>query len=138
MSHLLIAVDQRQHGPGGERAEDGLQPDVLGERHEPDQEHESAPHADLGGRVLQPDEDTGEPAPALEARDRQPGQHHEHGEHAEEDQLARGVRRALPREEQRQQDDRAEVRDRGRGDHQLPEVRPDVVGVLEHRDDHAQ
>src|SRR5689334_2551237 len=42
MSHCLIAVDQREQCSGCEGAEDHLQPDLVGERREPDQERAKA------------------------------------------------------------------------------------------------
>ena len=53
MGHLLVAVDQREDRAGHERAEDHLEPQVLGERGERDHQHERAADADLRGRVLE-------------------------------------------------------------------------------------
>ena len=53
MGHRLVSVHKREQRAGGERAEDRLEPDLLGERDEPDQQHERAANADLRGRVLQ-------------------------------------------------------------------------------------
>ena len=49
-----------------------------------------------------------------------------------------GAGRGLPREEQRQQDDRPELRDRRGRDHELAEAAGDVPGVLEYGENHAQ
>jgi hypothetical protein len=46
--------------------------------------------------------------------------------------------RALAGEEDREQDDRAEVRDRPRRDHELPERRRALARVLEDRDQHTE
>ena len=54
------------------------------------------------------------------------------------EQQQRRARPALAGEEQRQQDDRAEVGDRGGGDDQLPERGGDLSRVFEHGDEYAE
>ena len=71
--------------------------------------------------------------PAIEQRD----EHGDHEQPAEQDDLRRGGAR-LAREEEREQDHGGEVGDRARGDDELAEGRADLVGVLEHRHEHAQ
>ena len=135
MGHGLVTVDEREQGARRKRAEDDLEPDVLSERDEANEKNEGASHADLRRRVLEAHEHSRQAPGALYTCYRQSNQHHDQREYAKQDQLACGIGRALAGEEQRQQDDRAEVGDRCRSDHELPEVGADVVGVLEHRDD---
>src|SRR3954469_12062818 len=70
-------------------------------------------------------------------RDCHAHQGYDQPEHADQDQRPGGAARALAREEQRQQDDRAELRDRGRREHELTEARAGDVRVLQDREDHA-
>src|SRR5207302_1894681 len=49
--HLGVGVDQAQHRAGEERAEDGLEPQALRERDEPDEQQHGEPDADLRGGV---------------------------------------------------------------------------------------
>src|SRR5882672_12273467 len=71
-------------------------------------------------------------------RDRDSHEYHRQAEGGEQDQPARRAGRALAREEQREQDDRAEFGDRGGRDDELTQARVDVAGVLQHREDHAE
>src|SRR5215211_6612428 len=95
-----------------------------------------AARADLRGRVLQAQQVRADAHRVL--RPAQDGEDHpgEREQRAEQQQRRPGP--ALAGEEQRQQDDRPEVRDRRGGDDQLPEGRGDLAGVLEHRHQHAQ
>ena len=138
MSHRLVPVDQREQRPSGERAEDCLEAHLLGERGEPDQQEEGCPDPDLRRGVLKALQHARETHRVLKAGDRQPDQEHDQPEHAEQDQRPGRAGRAPTREEQREEDDRAEVGDRGRRDHKLTEAGGDVPGVLEHRNDHAK
>jgi hypothetical protein len=52
MGRRLIPVEQREQHSGGERAEDRLKADALGQHGEPDQQQECRTHADLRGGVL--------------------------------------------------------------------------------------
>ena len=56
MGHAPVLVEVVEDRAGGERAEDQLEAELLGERDHPDQEHERAAHADLGAGVLKADE----------------------------------------------------------------------------------
>ena len=93
--------------------------------------------ADLRGGVLQAAQDVAQAPGVLDARDQQRDEHGDHEQPAEQDDLRRGGAR-LAREEEREQDHGGEVGDRARGDDELPEGRPDLVGVLEHGHEHAQ
>ena len=137
MGHRPVGVEVVEDRPRGERAEDQLEPELLGQRHHPDQEDERPAHANLGARVLQADERGRDPAGALGLGDGdRHGRDREH-EQADQDQL-RVEAAGLTGEEQREQQDRGEVSDRGRGDHQLAEGRAGLARVGEHRDDDSQ
>ena len=56
-----ITVDEVKDHPGKERAEDDLQSHLRGQGHEADQEGDRDAHPDLGGRILQPDEEGVQP-----------------------------------------------------------------------------
>ena len=56
MGHRLVAIDQRHQRARRKRAEDRLEPDLVGKRGKPDQQHKRRSHPDLRGRVLQPRE----------------------------------------------------------------------------------
>ena len=101
------------------------------------EQHDRAPHPDLGRRVLQPQQHRREAPPVLDPGERQRRRDGEHHEPADQQELGAG-RRRLAGEEEGEQDDRAEVGDRGGDDHELTEVAPDLAGVLQHRDHHAE
>jgi hypothetical protein len=109
----------------------------LGQRGERHQQQDGETDPDLGGCVLQPEQDLPEPHRPGRAghgqarRDDQPGeraQHHDPGASA-----ATGGG-----EEQRQQDDRGEVGDAGCGQRGLPHRTAHLAGVLEHGHDQPQ
>ena len=77
MSHLLVAIEQREDRAGHERAQDGLEAQLLGYRREPDQEYHGAPYAYLGGRVLKSDQVQADDAGALGTPD---GEEHDNPE----------------------------------------------------------
>ena len=105
MGHRLVAVDQGEKYAGGKRAEDRFETHAVGQRRKTDQQHERRSDSDLCRRVLKPLEHAPETHRALEAGDREADQEHDHAEHPEKDQRSGRAGRALPREEQRQQDD---------------------------------
>src|ERR671918_625690 len=119
--HRAVAVDEREHGPGEEGAEDDLETQRLRQGDEADEQEEGAPHTNLRGRVLQPQENGGEHHRALYTHEREHGGEGREREAAEQHEL-RADAGGLAREEEGQEDDGAEVRHRGRGDDQLPEV----------------
>ena len=122
MGHRLGRVEVVEDRAGGERAQDQLEPELLGERDHPDQQHERAADPDLGAGVLQADQRRRDPPRALRLahadRDRGDREHEE----PDQDQLRADPAR-LAREQQGQQQHRGEVGDRGGGDHQLAEAR---------------
>ena len=137
VGHRAVAVDERDDRAGDEGAEDDLEAQLGGQRHEPDEQDEGGADADLRGRVLQALQDLAQAPGVLDAGDRQRDEHGDHEQPAEQDDLRRGGAR-LAREEEREQDHGGEVGDRARGDDELPEGRADLVGVLEHGHEHAQ
>ena len=66
--HALVAVDELQRRAGEERAEDRLEPELRGEHDEHREQQERAAHADLGGRVLQPQRASARRASSARAR----------------------------------------------------------------------
>ena len=136
VGHPAVLVQERQQPARGEGAEDDLEAQALGERDEGDHQDHRRPDADLGARVLEPQEVVLHPARVLrpaydEERDSQQGD-----EHRQQDRG--GARAALAGEEERQQDHSAEVRDRGGGEHELAELRLQLAEILEHGDDHPE
>src|SRR5204862_4739680 len=97
-----------------------------------DQEDHGAAHPDLGGGVLQAPEVDADRHRALGADHDQDDRDREHGERSQQEDG--GADAALAGEEDRQEDDRAEVGDRPGGDHQLTEPGGDLPGILEDRD----
>ena len=137
VGHRAVAVDERDDRAGDEGAEDDLEAELGGQRHEPDEQDEGGADADLRGGVLEALQDLAQAPGVLDAGDRQRDEHGDHEQPAEQDDLRRGGAR-LAREEEREQDHGGEVGDRARGDDELAEGRADLVGVLEHRHEHAQ
>ena len=92
VGHRSIAIHQLEDGPGHECAEDCFEPEPLGQDDEADQQHESAPDADLRSRVLQAEQCSRESPRALRTDDDEADRHRQGGEGAEQAQL-----RAEPR-----------------------------------------
>jgi hypothetical protein len=137
VGHHAIAVDEAQDGACQESAEDDLEPERLGESDEAGEEEEGAADADLRRRVLQPNEEIGQPHRALRPDQRERERADDEQESSEQHEL-RGRARRLAREEEREEDHGAEVGDRRRGDHELPEAGGSRPGVLEDGHDHAE
>jgi len=85
--HRPVGVDQLEHRTGDECAENRLEPELLSEDDERSQQDEGTAHADLRGRVLQPDERGREAQRALRLRDGDPDCRDERDESAEQDEL---------------------------------------------------
>jgi hypothetical protein len=137
VGHHPIAVGEREHGPGQEGSENHLEPEPLGQSDESDQEEEGAADADLRRGVLETRQHRGQPPPVLDAEKSEQERDRDQ-EEADQEQDLRRRAGGLAREEEGEQDHGAEVGDRGGGDDELAEVRPELVGVLEHRDDDAE
>lgn len=60
MGHRLVAVDDPDERPGGERAEDRLEAEAVGEDDEECEQQEGASDPDLRGRVLEADKRCGQ------------------------------------------------------------------------------
>ena len=112
-------------------------PSCCAARGEADEQHEGAAHADLRGRVLQPQQVGADAHRALRARGPRRARRRR-GRAASRSARSVAPGAALAGEEERQQDDRGEVGDRAAGDDELAERRADPARVLEHRDEHAQ
>ena len=69
VGHPVVRVEVVEDRAGGEGAEDQLEPELLGERDHPDQQHERAADADLGARVLEAAQRRRDPPRALGAGD---------------------------------------------------------------------
>ena len=67
VGHRAVAVDERDDRAGDERAEDDLEPQLGGQRHEPDEQDEGGADADLRGGVLQAAQDLAQPPRVLDA-----------------------------------------------------------------------
>src|SRR5205085_5397299 len=67
--HRLVAVDELEDGAGHEGAENRLEPELLREHDEADEEDEGAADADLRRGVLQAEKRAREPHRALRAED---------------------------------------------------------------------
>ena len=96
----------------------------------PDEQDERGADADLRGGVLQaastsPQSRIECSTPAMSSAD----QHRDHEQPPSRTTF--DAVEPVAREEEREQDHRGEVGDRGGGDHELPEGRADLVGVLE-------
>src|SRR4051812_6250687 len=125
------------HGAGQERAEDAFQAESLGQRGERDQQHHGEPDPDLGGAVLQPDQQVAESAGPAGGSDRDTGGGDDRGEGDQEDDLGAGGATG-GREEQRQQHDGGEVGHAGGRDGALADRAVHDAGVFEDRNDQAQ
>jgi hypothetical protein len=135
--HALVPVDELDRRTGEERAEDRLEPELRREHDEEREEQERRAHADLRGRVLQPDERRRETHGALQAEDRERDGDDKDAERDQEREL-RAQPARLAGEEERQQDDRRHLSDRRAGDDDLSERRCGLTRVLEDRQDHAE
>ena len=67
VGHRAVGVGEREDRAGRERAEDHLEPELLRGGGEADEQDERAAHADLGRRVLQPQQVGADRARALRA-----------------------------------------------------------------------
>jgi hypothetical protein len=119
--HDLVAIGEREHRAGDERAEDHLETELRGDGREADEQDHRAADADLRRRVLEPQEVGADRAGQLRPSERRERDDAEDDDAPDEHQGRADA--ALAGEEQRQEDDRAEVRDRARRDDELPERR---------------
>ena len=71
MGHDLVVVDKGQDRPSGERSQDHLQAELLGDRGEGDEQDHGPAHADLRRGVLQPQEIGADRARSLRSAHRQ-------------------------------------------------------------------
>jgi len=110
-----VGVDQPQHRSGQERPENRLETQSLGQREKCDEQQRGEPDPDLRGGVHQLGEHPlgAGAAPGPHQRHRQ---QHRDQRQASQQQQPRGQAGGLLGEQQRQQDHRAEVGDRRRGD----------------------
>ena len=135
--HALVAVDELQGGSREEGAEDRFEPEARSEDDEHDHEQERAAHPDLGRGVLKTPQRRRDAHRPLETQDRQPDGDDEDHEGDQQHELASDPA-AVPREEERKEDDRADLRDRRSGNYDLPEWGRCLAGVLQDRQDDAE
>ena len=128
---------ERQHRAGDERSEDHLEAELTAATAANPTNSTIAPRTRIWAVVSW--------SRSRSARDppRPLGPAHDEEDHARQreqaaDQDQRRAGAALAGEEDREQDDRAEVGDRPGSDHELAEGGRDLTRVLEHRDDHPE
>ena len=121
VGHHLVAIGERQDRAGGERAEDHLEAELLGDGGERDQQHDRPAHPDLGGGVLEAQQVVADALRPLRPAHHDEDRGRQREQAADQDERRPGA--ALAREQDREQDDRPEVGDRPGSHHELAERR---------------
>lgn len=133
---MVRKVEEAEQRSRREGAQDDLEPQALGQGDERDHKNHRRAHTDLGARVLQAKQVLLDARHMLGRADDEEGHEQQAREDAEQHSGRSGP--ALAREEEGQQDYGAEVRDRGRAEDQLAELRAELSGVGQHGDDHSE
>ena len=126
---LAPAERRADDHPGEEPAEQDVEPELAGEQDEPEDEHHRDPHSELARRLDRPLERLhAAPGPAHRAEGEDEGQDHER---AQDQCLVERLRR---REDERDQEDRAELAERPGGEQVAAEPGVELPLVAEDRD----
>lgn len=132
-----VAIHQPDDRAGQESAQDRLEPELLRQGDECDEQYDGRPDPDLGRGVLQPHQYRSDPLGTSGGRDHDAGDDHEDGEQSDHDEPLAGAP-AFGREHERQHQYGGEVGDRGRGDGELADRALGFARVLEHRYDQTE
>ena len=131
-----VAVEQGEDRARDEGAEDGLQPELRGDRREADKQHERAPNADLRGGVLKAQEVGADDARALRPADGK--------KIAAASSTSAPIRSSvapMPPSPEKKTDSRMTAPKSAMVPAAItswPKVERDLAGVLEHRNHHAE
>ena len=128
---------ERDDRAGDERAEDHLEPELLGDRREADEQDERRADADLRGRVLQPQQVGADADRALGAADDEEDDDRASANSAPSSSSVEPVPPSPEKKIVSRMIAPKSAIEAG-GDDQLAERRGDLAGVLEHRHEHAE